>query len=116
MFGQFLLENNIISRIEIFRARLFQKKNNRKIGELANKRGWLTEDDIEKILTAQEETGKKFSEIALRENLLQKAQIDELLKEREDKYTFFGEALVKIGALSYEDLLKHLKDFNKLQG
>ena len=95
--------------------RLFQKKNNRKIGELAHKRGWLTEDDIEKILITQEETGEKFGEIALRENLLQKTQINELLKEREDKYTFFGEALVKIRAISNEDLLKHLEAFNELQ-
>ena len=65
LFGQFLLKEGVISRVDIFKARLIQKRNNLRIGELAREKGWLTDEDIEKILSVQEETYEKFGEIAI---------------------------------------------------
>jgi len=67
------------------------------IGELAKDKGWLTYDNILRVLIIQEETGGKFGEIAVKENCLTKEQLASLLKEQEDSYIFFGEALVQIG-------------------
>jgi hypothetical protein len=68
-------------------------------------------------LVIQEETNEKFRDITVREKFLTKGQIEELLKEQEDTYIFFGEALVQIGAISEEQLIEQLKEFNwmKLQ-
>ena len=81
----------------------------------AKTRGWLTDDDIQRILIIQEDICEKFGEIAIRERCLTPEQIDALLKEQEDNYIFFGEALVSIGAISEEQLIEELKEFNKLK-
>jgi hypothetical protein len=41
--------------------------------------------------------------------------VEELLKEQEDTYIFFGEALVRIGAISEEQLIEQLKEFNRMR-
>lgn len=52
-FGTYLCEKGLIDAIDILSARLIQIKNNLKIGELARGKGWLTKDDILKILVIQ---------------------------------------------------------------
>jgi hypothetical protein len=63
----------------------------------------------------QEDTYERFGEIAAREGYLTKGQVEELLKEQDDSYILFGEALVSIGAVTEKELIRHLKDFNKLK-
>lgn len=52
-------------------------------------KGWLSKDDIWKILIIQEETQELFGEIAVREKYLTEEQRNELLKEQEDTYLHF---------------------------
>ena len=78
-------------------------------------KGWLNDDDIQKILIIQEDTYEKFGEIAIREKYLTKEKVEALLKEQADNYIFFGEALVQIGAISEEQLMEELKEFNRLK-
>jgi hypothetical protein len=115
LFGQYLLNHGLIKPGDTINARIMQLKNNRKIGDLAKGRGWLTDKEIDRILIIQEETLDKFGEIAVKEGLLTEAQIEEVLKVQKDSYLFFGKALVKLGAISEEDMKKHLKLFNKLK-
>ena len=49
-FGTYLLEKGRIDAMDILKARFIQMKNNRKIGELAEANGWLTNDDIIMVL------------------------------------------------------------------
>ncbi len=58
---------------------------------------------------------KSLVEIAVRENYLTKEQVDELLKQQSDSYMYFGEALVRIGVISDEDIISELKEFNRLK-
>ena len=61
----------------------------------------------------QEQTGDKFGEIAIKEKFLTKEQVDEILKEQRESYMYFGEALVKIGAMSYDEVIKQLKEYTE---
>jgi hypothetical protein len=115
LFGQYLLKKGLIKAGDTINARILQLRNNRKIGDIARERGWLTDEEIDKILIIQEETLDKFGEIAVKEGFLTEAQIDELLHAQKDSYLFFGEALVQLGAISEEDMKKNLKEFNKLK-
>ena len=69
-FGSYLCEKGLIDATDVLNARYVQLKNNRKIGELAKAKGWLTDDNIFKILAIQEETNEKFGEIAERERTI----------------------------------------------
>jgi hypothetical protein len=66
--------------MDILNARFIQKKNTLKIGELTKAKGWLTEDDINRILIIQEDSYERFGEIAVREKYLSKEQVEGLLK------------------------------------
>jgi hypothetical protein len=114
-FGQFLRKEGLISDEDIFQARTYQKKHNRRIGELArDKKGWLTSEQVERILVMQEENMRKFGEVATILGYLDEEQVDELLREIDDKYIFFGESLVRLGVVSEETMLEKLKEFNKM--
>jgi hypothetical protein len=52
-FGRYLLGKKIITERDIRTARFIQKKNNHMIGDLARAKGWLNDDDIQKILIIQ---------------------------------------------------------------
>ncbi|HWR57760.1 MAG TPA: 4Fe-4S binding protein [Thermodesulfovibrionales bacterium] len=115
-YGKYLLEKGVVTMDDIISARFFQRRNNLLIGELAKRKGWLTDDQILKITVLQEEFRERFGEIAVREKYLKKEQLDQLLTEQNDSFLHFGEALVKIGAISLEDEIKHLGEFNRLRG
>jgi hypothetical protein len=83
------------------------------IGQRAREKGWLTDDDILRILVIQEETRERFGGITIREKYLSKEQVDQLLKEQSDSYMYFGEALAKIEALSYDEVIKQLQEFTE---
>jgi hypothetical protein len=112
---QYLCEKGLITEIDTLNARLIQKKDNLRIGELAKARGWLDDNAIDRILIIQEDTKEKFGEIAVKEKYLSEEQVRQLLIEQEDTYIFFGEALVRIGAISEGALIEQLKEFNKLK-
>ncbi|MFA5823786.1 MAG: hypothetical protein WC853_12030, partial [Thermodesulfovibrionales bacterium] len=66
------MEKGLITAKAAISARLLQRRNNRMIGEHAKDKGWLTDDNILRILVIQEETREKFGEIAVREEYLTK--------------------------------------------
>ena len=97
----------------MYDARFAQKKRNLRVGEIAKAKGWLSDDDVRRILIMQEDTLEKFGDIAVRGKYLSAEHLEELIKEQEDTYIFFGEALVLIGAITEKDLIEQLKGFNK---
>jgi hypothetical protein len=112
-FGKYLVDNGLITTVDVINARLLQRRNNRMIGELAKLKGWLTDDHIFRILIIQEETCEKFGEIAIKEKYLTEEQIDLLLREQSDSYMFFGEALVKTGVISDQEVKDQLREYNR---
>jgi hypothetical protein len=114
-FGQYLHGKGLVTFEDIYKARMFQKRNNLKIGELAMKRGWLTAREIETILVIQEETLERFGEIAVRRGYLSNSQLAELLKNQKEEYLFFGEALIKLGLITESKLIESLKEFNRVK-
>jgi hypothetical protein len=113
-FGQFLRKKGLISFDDIYKARVFQKQTNLRLGELAREKKWLSDDDIEKILLFQEETMERFGEVAIRQRYLTAEQVASLVdRQAEDEYLFFGEALVKLGLLAEDDMVRNLKEYNQ---
>lgn len=96
-------------------ARILQIRHNSKIGAIAKNKGWLTEEEVDKILIRQEDVEKKFGEIAVENGDLTEKQVDQLLEEQKIDYLYFGEALVKLGIITKDDLAAQLEIFNKLR-
>jgi hypothetical protein len=54
MFGQFLRKEKLVSDDDVIRARLYQKDQNRLIGDRLVEKGWITEEQVQRILVIQE--------------------------------------------------------------
>lgn len=115
LFGQFLRRKGLITEQDIFNARMIQKQHNRLIGQMAHEKGWLTSEDVARILVYQEENHNRFGEISVDHSFLSGSQVQCLLIEMEESYVFFGEALVSLGVLNEQEMLKNLEIFNRLK-
>ncbi len=115
LFGQYLLKKGYITWEDILRARIYQKRHDRKTEELAIEHGWLSAEDVEKLAVRQEETCQTFNEIAAEWGLLTKSQIETLLKEKADNHILFGAVLVQLDLISNEDLEKNIEEFQELK-
>lgn len=115
IFGRFLKAKGLITEEDIFNARMLQKRQNRKIGEIAVERGIMDIDSVERLLVYQEETGIRFGELAVRLGHISQEQLDELLEYMEKSYIYFGEALVRLGILAGGQMKEDLEMFHRLK-
>jgi len=115
VFGRFLKAKGLITDEDIFNARMLQKRQNRKIGEIAVDRGLMDMNSVERLLVYQEETGIRFGELAVQLGYLSQKQVEELLEHMEKSYIYFGEALVRIGILDGPRMKASLELFHRLR-
>lgn len=93
----------------------FKKNRISPLATLLKKKGWLTQEDIDKVPVAQEETAEKFGQNAIKLGYLDKDQVEELLSHQKKEHLFFGQALVQLGLITETQLLENLKEFEKLK-
>ena len=113
LFGRFLALKGLITDEDIFNARMFQKGQNRRLGELAVIRGMLTEDDVNRLLVYQEESGILFGELAVSLGFLEHDQLAVLLEYADEANIFFGEALVSLGIIDPFVMKENLRTFQR---
>ncbi len=114
LFGRFLSLKGLITDEDIFNARMYQKGQNRRLGELAVMRGLLTQDDVNRLLVYQEESGILFGELAVSLGFMTQDQLVELLEEADEANIYFGEALVTLGILDPFVMKENLRVFQRL--
>jgi hypothetical protein len=66
------------------------------------------------ILIFQEESGKRFGEIAVGMGFLTEIKLEQLLGDQKEHYMYFGEALVKLGVISMQEMTKYLEEFHSI--
>ena len=114
LFGRFLALKGLITDEDIYNARMFQKGQNRRLGELAVTRGLLSEDDVNRLLVYQEESGILFGELAVSLGFLSHDQLMSLLEYADEANIYFGEALVSLGILDHFVMKENLGVFQRL--
>jgi CheY-specific phosphatase CheX len=114
-FGQFLLENRVISPAQLLGAIEQQDKTNLRFGETAVSLGLLTEDKVAAILAAQRTRDVRAGEAAVMLGLLTETQVQQVLRAQKNSHIMLGDALVATGGLSRGDLEAQLALFAKDQ-
>ncbi len=112
LFGQFLLERNIIDADQLKEALEYQVRNNRLLGNLALDKGFLSEADVRRVIERQWTEDKEFGTLSVELGLLTPEQRDELLHEQKSRHIPLGEALIALGTISREVLKKSLEDYS----
>lgn len=115
-FGQFLLNNKVITPEQLLEGLRYQKNVRLKLGVLALNAGYLKPTEIEIIHEAQKKADKKFGEIAVEKGFLTSMQVEELLAQQNKGHLLLAQYLVDKNYLSIEQLQQTLKQYKEENG
>jgi CheY-specific phosphatase CheX len=110
-FGQFLVEQNIVTAEALLHAINLQEKNNLKLGEMAVSIGLITQANIQQAHNAQMSKDMKLGDLLVEMGFLTITQLNDVITRQKNTHLYIGEALVQIGSMTNEDLQKHLDAF-----
>lgn len=116
LFGNYLVEKEIIKKEEYEAAIKKQLSIRVKLGTIALSEGLLTEEEVDNINKLQLQFDKRFGDIAIEKGLLTLEQIGDLLDKQGNPYLQFVEALTKCTKLSASVIDKTLSVFQKEKG
>jgi hypothetical protein len=114
IFGEYLVEHNIIQGKDLARALEIQKTDRVPLGQLAMQKGLIDNKQLFRILSRQrkpEERNKNFGKLAVEMEYLNQEQVETLLEQQTHTNRLLGEILVSQGLVSQMDLIKALKKF-----
>lgn len=110
-FGQFLVENGVVTREALLSAIELQEQKNLKLGEMAVSMGYLTQADIERAHNAQMSKDMKLGDLLVEMGILTLNQLNDVITRQKNTHLYIGEALVLVGALTNENLQQQLDRF-----
>jgi len=114
-FGQFLIEQGVVTHAGLLKAIGLQEETNRKIGAVVFEMGMMTQVEIAKVHQSQRNEDKRFGDKAVEMGFLTEEQLQQALLCQRNSHIYIGEALVKTGGLGKEDLEKYLIQFKENQ-
>ncbi|MDD2900146.1 MAG: chemotaxis protein CheX [Desulfuromonadaceae bacterium] len=110
-FGQFLVEQGIVTGEALLNAITLQDKTNLKIGEMAVSMGLITPTDVQRAHNAQMSKDKKLGDLLVEMEFLSPDQLEDIIIRQKNTHLYIGEALVQVGSLTKESLQTHLDAF-----
>ena len=114
IFGEYLVEQNIIREKDLARALEIQKTDRVPLGQLAMQNGLIDNKQLFRVLSRQrkpEEKEKSFGKLAVEMEYLSQRQVESLLERQTHTNRLLGEILVSQGSVSQMELIKALKKF-----
>ena len=114
IFGEYLVQKNIIRQEDLDRALEIQKTDRVPLGQLAMQEGLIDNKQLFRILSRQRKPGEKeksFGKLAVEMKYLSQGQVETLLERQTHTNRLLGEILVSQGLVSQVDLIKALKNF-----
>lgn len=103
-FGQYLLDQEVISADALHEALDLASRENARIGALAVERSLLSDAQVELVQLEQRRTDMGFADLAVELELLTREQADALLRDQRRRHKPIGEALVELGHLELDEL------------
>ncbi|NTV50365.1 MAG: chemotaxis protein CheX [Geobacteraceae bacterium] len=110
-FGQFLIEQSVVTSDALLNAIDLQDKNNLKLGEMAVSMGLITASDIQRAHNAQMSKDMKLGDLLVEMGFLTLDQLNDVITRQKNTHLYIGEALVQVGALTSDNLQKQLDAF-----
>ncbi|MBF0565534.1 MAG: hypothetical protein HQK89_09850 [Nitrospirae bacterium] len=115
--GEFLYYSGLVSWRDLIAAILWQSRQRHRMGEIAIRWGWLTEERVMEIIR-NKHRGERLGEYLVRYNIITPFQCSMLLWQQQKAQRPLGEYFVKERLLTESDLnryLRHLRDHNVKQ-
>ncbi|MBU8880065.1 hypothetical protein BGM26_13870 [Bacillus sp. FJAT-29790] len=113
-FGHYLLNNGLITSVQLNHALELQKTTHVKFGVLAVDEGLLTTDQVEEIHERQRIHDKRFGEIATELGYLSNDQVDMMLSSQKKNHLLLAQAIVDQNYMTIEAFSNALTNYKKL--
>lgn len=111
-FGQFLVDEQVISENALREAIELASDKNLLVGALCIEWGYLSEVQVEVVRLEQRRTDMLFADLAIQLEMLTPRQASALLREQKRRHKPIGEALVELGYLDVAELEDSLDRYN----
>ena len=98
-FSRWLVDRGILDIPTVSRALLQCRPESVRIGELAQRNGYLAEGEVHRILKTQQETGERFGSTAVNLGLLQESEVVHLLAQQKEDAALLKRVLVQMELL-----------------
>ncbi len=82
-----------------------------KLGTLAIHAGYMTANEVDRIVILQTHEDKRFGELAIHEGYLTEAEVTKLLAEQKPDFLLLGQALVDEGLINNQQLQELIIDY-----
>jgi len=114
-FGQYLIDQGLISGFDLVRVLKFQEKNNLPFGTLVMQMGFMSSEQVTSVYESQKLKDKPFGDMAVEMGLLTAGEVEMILKVQKKKHIHLGQALLALGVLEKNELDQHLENFDRQQ-
>ncbi|MCR5797368.1 MAG: chemotaxis protein CheX [Eubacterium sp.] len=114
--GNYLIQNGHISQDQFNTCMEYMKANRVKLGLLAETEGLLTRNQSEELNRLQMQSDKRFGDLAIEKGYLTETDIDHLLQLQGSPYLIFIQALEENSIMSREKINNYVLEFQKDAG
>lgn len=112
-FGNYLLENQKITAEQFDSCMNYIKANRVKLGLIAESEGLLTRTQANELNYLQMQTDKRFGDLAVEKGYLTETDVNYLLGRQGNPYLIFIQALEEGNILSREEIEQNMDDFQQ---
>ena len=112
-FGNYLLENQKITAEQFASCIEYTKANRVKLGLIAEAEGMLTSSQANELNYLQMNSDKRFGDLAVEKGYLTESDVEDLLGRQGNPYLIFVQALQENNLLSLEEINNDLISFQE---
>ena len=110
-FGNYLLSRGIVTKEQLIRAMQEKSSAHIKIGTLAIHAGYMTANEVDRVIILQTHQDKRFGELAVSQGYLTEQQVIELLRAQTPDFLLLGQFLVDDGIFTIEEFQDIIIDY-----
>jgi hypothetical protein len=107
-FGQFLLNNELITSEELKNVFKNMKNTRLKLGMIAINEGFLNVKQVNKINNLQKTNDKRFGDIAIEKKYLNNLQLEIILNKQQSEHLVLAQTIVNLGYMSMNEFAEAL--------
>lgn len=115
-FGQFLLNNDLISAEELNIVFQNIKSTRLRLGMIAIDEGFLTPSQVVDINNLQKKHDKRFGEIAVEFDYLTEKNLDRILNMQQSEHLKMAQTIVELGYMTLEEFAETMSTYKKHHG
>ena len=112
-FGNYLLKKKKITKDQFSSCMEYMRANRVKLGLVAESEGLITRKQADELNRLQMQTDKRFGDLAIERGYLTDTDISHLLQLQGSPYLIFVQALEENNILHRDETMKLVSDFQK---